>query len=140
MAQVGKAAVYSVNGNVEFYGAAMATMKLVGAGVTDEFDVAELKDGTGEIIGAGASGRRRKATFEIIPYDASGVLTTSKLNIKLPEPLAKVTISNFGIDELDGDWNYIGGGQIALSPDGFVRVTLPCAKYESTPAFLSPVT
>lgn len=139
----GTAAVHTVPGTLAFTGLVTTQNRMVGASVQDEFAVAELRDGNNNVIGAFASGRVRRATFDIVPYDSNGVLATAKSNVKLPDPLAVVTIAGFGVDELDGTWNYVGGGSIALSTDGYIRVTLPCAQYDTgngTPAALAAVT
>ena len=137
---VGKAAVHTVAGGLAFTGLAKTQNRLVGTNVTDEFNVAELRDGLNNVIGAVATSHNRRASFDIVPYDSGGNLATAKSNVKLPDPLAIVTISDFGVDELDGTWNYVGGGSIALTPDGYIRMTLPCAQYDSgsgTPAALT---
>jgi len=133
----GKIAVFSVTGALSFTGAAKTTNRLVGSNLTDEFEVSELTDGNDDVIGAAAHRHRHRCTFDVIPYDASGNIATAKTNVKLPDPLALVTIEDFGIDELDGTWNYAGGGTIALTPEGWIRMTLPCARYGATPAALS---
>ncbi len=112
------------------------------APLNDEVEVGELS-AMGEIVGASFGNRKHTITVEIVPIDPAspGTLATAKTKVVLPEPGAKVTIAGTGITAVDGDWNYIGGGSIQLGkdPKEHVKVILPCAKFGSTPAFLSPV-
>jgi hypothetical protein len=140
----GKAAVYGVTGTLAFAGAVVmstAENKMLGADITDTFDIPELKDGVGNIIGLAAVNRRHEATFDIVPSDTDGspTLADAKTAIKLPDPLAIVTIAGFGNTLIDGTWNYIGGGKITFSPDGYIKMSLPCRRVGDTPAALQTI-
>lgn len=148
---VGKATVYGVPGNLlfkSFDGAttvlAAADNKMVGAALTDVTTKGLLKDGTGEVVGVCYNREAHQATFEIIPIDSStpSSLATAKTKIELPAVGAKVTIAGFGDSTYDGDWHYAGGGSITpgASETDPIKVTLPCERYGTTPAFLTAVT
>ena len=125
--------MHGIGGTVAYTGIATAQNLLVGGSVGDEFNVAELRDGLNNVVGAFASGRKRTCTFEI--YIKGSSEANAKAIVQLPEPLATVTISGFSVGTgttpnlLDGDWNYVGGGSVAMSTDGYWKVTLPCARW-----------
>lgn len=149
--------MYGVDGSLIILGAAStdlsaANNKLTGATVTDNFPVAKITDGSNTLALA-AGERTLSATFTIIPWDGSGTtIASAKSNIKLPDKLATVKIYGFGIAALDGStngiandatfatWNYMGGGSITLTPEGYVQVTLPCERYGDTVATAAALT
>lgn len=133
MANTPKAAIHSMRGALAFSGILTNQNKLMAGALQDNFKLNELEDGEGNTIAVEATGRNHTATFEIIPIAADGTRASARANIKLPDALALVTIS--GTDPgsyLDGDWNYVGGGSIEPSTDGWLRVKLPCKRWSPT--------
>ena len=65
-----------------------------------------------------------------IDYDAGGNKVTAKANVKLPDLLAVITITDTGTF-FDGTYNYVGGGTVTPSSDGFLKISLPCEAYDS---------
>lgn len=104
---------------------ASSTNRVVGITFTDEYSVAKLKDGLGDTLGMDPYGRERKATLEIVPYDANGNAVTARSNIKLPDPCSVVTISDTGIAFIDGYWNAVGSPTVTPSSDGYLKVSIP---------------
>lgn len=102
--------------------------------LADEFRVGYLEDGQNYVLGARANGRRRRARFTIIPYDAGGNALTAKANVKLPDPLARIQIAGSGLDLFDGYWNYIESATVDISTDGFIQIPLICGQFWSTTA------
>jgi hypothetical protein len=116
---------------------ASSKCKLVAGSLTDEVQKTELKDGAGTIVGNCFSGRKHTATFEIIPTDTT--LSGAKSACVLPDPGAKLTIAGILHAStgtiLDGDWNYIGGGQVQTGGQASdpIKYTLPCERYGDSP-------
>lgn len=140
--QIGLAAVFGAKGTVAYTGVSTTQNKKLGTPLDDEFNVVEGKDGAGEVFGVAASGRKHKITIVIVPVDPTSPssLATAASNIKLPDPLAKVTLAGFGNSLYDGDWNYIGGGKIDETDEGFLKVTLPCGRWGTpTPVAMNAV-
>lgn len=113
--------------------------------LTDDFDVSELMDRRGELIGMAARNRRLTITVELVitaASDGTQSAANAAANVVLPEKLGLVTLSSFGITLLDGTWNYVGGGSVGLTPEGFLRMTLHLRRnlVGATEAGLAPLT
>mgnify|MGYP000846077795 CR=1 FL=1 len=108
------------------------TQNLVqGIRLNDIAAIAKLKDGRGNVKGLDGAGRERHITVDIVPYDSGGNKVTAKANIKLPDPMAVITITDTGTI-FDGTYNYVGGADITASTDGFLKISLPCEAYDSS--------
>lgn len=153
----GRASIHGMDGAVSYtavaaiHGSASLSTtenEVQSVNLTDDFDVSELMDRRGEIIGMASRNRRITITVELVITAASdGSQTTSAAagNVVLPEKLGLVTLSGFGITLFDGSWNYMGGGSVGLTNEGFLRMTLPLRRNlvgetETGPAPLTPIT
>ncbi len=99
-------------------------------GLTDEFDITELPNASAETIGKVARNSRTSLTIDLFILAPNGTNTdaNAKPAIKLPDPLAIVTLAAFGNTLIDGDWNYAGGGSVSYSADGYARVSLTLSR------------
>ena len=138
MTQTGRAAVYGLNGAVAYSGVASPSAQLLqSAELSDEFDKAELKDSTGEIIGLARTNHRRTFTIDFIPVAVPGVgnatntLASARGALKVPAPLAQVITSGFDHEDYNGNWVYNGGGKIRFSGEGYCKMTLPLIQFDS---------
>ena len=105
---------------------AKTTNRVVGVTFTDEYTVAKLKDGISATSGMTPVDRTRKATFDIVPYDAGGNPVTARTNIKIPDPCSVITISDTNIPYIDGYWNVVGSPSFTLATDGALKISIPC--------------
>lgn len=139
----GRASVFAIDGTLAYTGVATIDNEVQAANMTDEFDVVELMDRRGEVIGKAARNRRRTLTIDFIPTDASTsnpqTEAGAKANVAFPDKLALVTLASFGITDIDGDWNYVGGGTVGMTAEGYIRMTLTLARNGDTPAALTPI-
>jgi hypothetical protein len=94
--------VWGNSGTVAYSGM-LSTANAVrgGARLKDEIRLSDARDGSGVIFASNA------------PYSVTS-LAAAKGLVALPAPGALVTIAGIGISKFDGDWNYVGGGEIAL--------------------------
>ncbi len=126
----GKFSIFGIDGNIAYTGVGATYNNVVGIGLKDKFDVAELKDRTGSVISESSTNRRAEVTFEVIIFDPAtpGTLATAKSKVLLPDPLAVVTVADMGITYLDGTWNYVGDGDISFTSEGYLKMSLPCRR------------
>ena len=129
---VGKVSVQGVSGTVAFTGVLVGENMLTDSvTVTDSFTVVKLKNGEGKTKGCAATDRKYDATFGIIPY--STTIGAARALVKLPGMLGAVTIAGVG-PCVNGRWSYVGGGTVAATQTGYVKITLPCRRAGGTPA------
>lgn len=106
-------------------GIAKADNKVKRLAVQDNLRVGDARDGAGRIFASSIERDTLVITIDLIPLDNSGTsLATAKGNVKLPPPGAVITLSDTGVDEVDGDWNYIGGGTIEFGESNEVPLTI----------------
>lgn len=140
MVMTGEAKVYGADGTLAFTGAATTTNEAQSLQLSDEFDIAEARNRTGDVKTRSAHNRRHTISVTILWKDGSGTPTqsTAKSNVKFPTMLATVTLASFGNSLVDGDWNYEGGSH-EYTNDGFCTSTLKLSRYGDTPAVLAAV-
>jgi hypothetical protein len=131
---VGRACLHGAGGAITWASVAANTdRELQGIDLTDEADVQELKSRIGQTIGLAAVDPKRRVTFDFIPTGGSSTnntLAQAKAATKFCDMLEKITISGLGLDDLDGDWQYIGGGRMSITNSGYVKLSLACAQYD----------
>jgi hypothetical protein len=131
---VGRACLHGAGGSITWASVAVNTdRELQGIDLTDEADVQELKNRLGATIGLAAVDPKRRVTFDFIPTGGSGAnntLAQAKAAAKFCALLEVITIDDLGLDDLDGDWQYIGGGRMSITNNGYVKLSLPCAQYD----------
>lgn len=113
-----KAVVYGNPGTVAYTGLAAADNKAKGLSLADSIRVNDARDGLGRIFASSIERDSHTITVDLIPFDADGTtLANAQSVIALPGPGALVTLAALGNSLLNGDWNYIGGGNIELSSE-----------------------
>lgn len=130
----GRATIYGVGGTVLFAGQASHTiLEPTKVSVKDNTEVKKAKDGTGKTFALAAVDPTDALTVDVIPTAGTGTgnntLDNAKAAVAKPGIFAKVTLDGFGIEWLDGDWNYMGGGSADLADD-FVKMSLPCERFD----------
>lgn len=141
--KAGRACVFGIDGTITYSGkwvttatpnspTSMATsqMDMQSAGFNDQFEVTTLPNSSGEIIGKNARNRTQTLSIDLFILAASGVNTDADAQaaIKLPDPLAIVTLAGFNNTTFDGDWNYEGPGAVNMTADGYARVSLTLSR------------
>ncbi len=99
---------------------------------THDADVKRVKDRTGKTMTLAAVDPSEGVTFDFIPVasTAANTLANAKAAVEVPGFLEKITIDDFGIDLLDGDWNYMGGGTWEITNEDNIKMTLPCRRFD----------
>lgn len=136
---VGNATIYGVDGTVKNGTIWIATDNyLQSVNLTDEMDTTEARDQKGNVFGYNLYNFRRTATFDIIFYKDTEANAAAKCILPLPGAtieIAQDTESGSTLPVvLVGNWNYIGGGTIAMSNTDLTRMTLPCSQYNADSA------
>jgi hypothetical protein len=137
-AQVGKAVVFGLDGSITYTG--IGTLELQSGSLEHRFELYENKNKEGEVQGAVAFNPTLEFTLDFLPVSAgtgAGALASAKTGLKLPTPLAKVTLSGFAHADLNTDYVYVGGGKIAFDQANPAKMSLPIRRYRtdiSTPA------
>ncbi|MEK9752256.1 MAG: hypothetical protein VW338_03465 [Rhodospirillaceae bacterium] len=129
----GTATVFGADGTVTWTGVT-ATVKPVGTNYIDEHDIAELRDGDNDVIALAATNPRKTVEIELI---ITGALLATAKAVALPTILASVTLSSMKVDAYNGSYNYVGGGRISTTPEGFARVSIIARQYGGA-AFTTP--
>lgn len=131
----GKAAVFGLDGTMAYTGLATTENEPQSIDYTDQFTTATLKDKKGWTKGMAATDRQGQLTITFYPFDPASpsVLATARSKVVLPAMLATVTLASFSVDEIDGTYNYIGGGKIRLSNEGYIAMDLPLSRFGSDP-------
>ena len=94
-------------------GVAKVDAKMKGLSLSDSMRVGDARDGNGRIFASNVERDSHVITVDFIPFDSTGTsLATAIANTKLPGPGVVVTLSDFGNNLIDGDWNYIGDGSV----------------------------
>lgn len=130
--------MFGADGTLAFTGAATTTNDPQSLQISDEFDIAEARNKTGDVKTKSAHNRRHMITVQVLWKDASGTLATAKGNVKFPGMLGAVTLASFGNSLLDGDWNY-EGGSAEYTNDGYCSGTFKLSRTGDTPAALTTV-
>lgn len=114
-----KFVVWGNPGVISFSGMASADAKSRGASFADNVRVADATDANGYVFASNVKRTDQVITVSFVPHDSSapGNLATAKSNIKMPGPGAVVTLSGYGNTLFDGEWNYVGGGQVQFPED-----------------------
>lgn len=136
----GRAAIYGIDGKIAYSGIATTESEIQGANFTEDFDVSEIMDRNAEVIGATSRNPRQSLTIDMHIVQAAGgtqSIATAKGNWTKPTPMAIVVLSEFGIADIDGEWNYAGGVTAAFTPEGYMRMTVPLRR--NAGAALQPV-
>jgi len=130
---LGRAAVFGAGGTLTWSGIAATTeFQHQGNDLTDEVDVATLEDPDNDVISVATSKPRRTVTFDIIPTATSGAgntLANAKTAMTLPAIGTVVTTSAFSSPDLNTTWNYLGGGKVGETKEGWGKLTLPLTRY-----------
>lgn len=138
---IGEAKVYGVNGTLIITGVASTDNDPQKLSLTDDFDIAEARNKTGDVKTRAAHNRRHSITVTILWKDDAGSPSQSGAvgKVRFPDPLAKVTLGGFASNTvLNGDWNY-EGGSAEFSNDGYCTGTFKLSRYGDTPAVMSTV-
>jgi hypothetical protein len=131
----GKAAVFGVNGSIWAYG--LASVAINSTTFTDNFNSQFLIDKDGGVVGSKVSNRSGQCTMTYTPYSTtfSGVRAV----ISMPEPYALIRLSGFE-GNVNGDWNYTGGGEIILTTAAYSVHRLNLVRFTSiSPKQLSTI-
>lgn len=85
---------------------------------------------SGEMLGVATHNERFELTVNLIPVAASGgnTLANAKAALAMLEPQSKVSLSSFGGD-IDGDYNYEGGGSIRTAENQYVLAGIRLTRY-----------
>lgn len=131
--QVGLAKIYGMWGGT----AAAPTTPTIGLGTATmesadfahDFTNEELVDAFGNVETAISTKETYDITISFMPNGATRALAGTALGNLIPAPQSKVTLSNFvgpssSTGKINGDWRYIGGGTIKLTPTGPVVMGL----------------
>lgn len=137
---VGKAAIYGIDGQVQYTGVATTRTQLAAVSLTAEANVAFMQGTNSDTIGAAASNQRETLSIDFTPTAAPGDQTYAggQSAMKKPDNLAIVSLSGFGHADFDGDWNFGGSWSAGLTPEGYVRCTMNLLRFNN--AALTPVT
>ena len=146
----GHAAVYAIDGTIAYTGKAFvdaSTVALSSANAEPqsvsfghEFQTIEVKSRAGKTVGMASLNESQTVQVTIIVHaGAGGTYATAKNAVKLPAPLALVTLAGFDGTgaSLDGTYNYVGGGSISLTSEGYHSISLQLKRFEGvalTPA------
>ena len=129
----GKAAVFGLNGDLAYTGVATPSNQLLsGAEVTHNYAKAELVDpATNEVVGEALSREVLEVSIDFTPVadPAGNTLTNARAALKLPAMNAVVALTAFDDSDYNHTFNYVGGGRISFSPDGYCKMTLPLRRY-----------
>ena len=107
-------------------------MLLSGADFTHSYTKAELVDpATNEIVGEALSREAMDVTIDYYPVGLVGTntITKAKEALVLPAMNAVVTLTGFDYSAVNATYNYVGGGKISFSPEGYCKMTLPLRRY-----------
>ena len=132
--QTGRAILYGSDGTMTWASVTANTEReLQGVKLKDRATVKEALDRNGNTLSACATNPQRDATFDFMPLAGSGAdtLANAKKAIEFPALLEKITIASLA-DNLNGDWQYVGDGESDLTNEGFVKMTLPCRRWNNT--------
>ena len=116
----GTATIFGVDGSVTFADSAVA-LGINSQQLTDEFEVEEIIGGDSEVESIVAHKGRKNCTLELRFKDGTGVA--------LPAALSKITTASMQLADLNGDWNYIGGGSVSQGVGTAAKMTLPVRRY-----------
>lgn len=164
MQQLGQSTIRGCDGNMAIAAqgggssaVAATQLALIGIDFTDEVQSNETRNGNNDVFAVGYSGRIHKVTFKAIPIGVAAPATqnSARTAIALLGLGAIITITNSGVGssdgavtttpgQINGTWNYAGGGSYEISPSGESMVwTIPAVRYATsgnTPAALAVVT
>lgn len=137
---IGRAVVFTSKGEISYLARTASQGAVQSANLSDEFELIDVRDQWGRQISQAATGCRQTVQVELIPLAESGTNTeaAAAAALALPVPLEKVTLAEFEDADLNGEWNYQGGGTKGYSNDGVARLTLPLARPDGVA--LNPVT
>lgn len=107
--------------------------------MSHDMDVIELPDRNGEMVGAVLTNKRKRVTVEFVPTNASGTATEANARDHVVFPTftvgsgaGQVVLTGFG-DDVDGTYNYLGGGSVGFTSEGLASMTLPLVRPEAGP-------
>lgn len=113
--QVGEVVIYGLGNTVVVSGLA----GLMETGKADhKFKLDSVEDENGSDASLIATNQHVEATFVVTPTEFAGFV----------EPLSTVVTSGFAIDELNGNWYYIGDGSADMSHKQ-AKVSIKCRRY-----------
>lgn len=143
----GLALVYGTKATVKVYDSAGTTLLAAGIATLESMDISheadteQVKNSSGEVVANVSSGDRLSATFNIIPSGstpADALLAASipngngRVNITLADSVAiggTMGGGGSGLNAINGDWIYNGGGSLKFTQSGKAMLTLPCVKF-----------
>jgi hypothetical protein len=144
--QTGLATYNGVSGDFVYTGEATAApidtdadQTVTGLSVTDEADVTEKEDGNSKIKGYNVKRKRKRVRVEFYPtataVGGNNTVAEALKAVEMPAIPGKVTLSGFpggaangsglstdGVN-VNGDWIYLGGGEVQYSED-MVKVVM----------------
>jgi len=93
------------------------------------FDIYDVKDGNGYDAASVATNQHLELTINFTPSGATRAASAAVF--AFPAALSKVTLANFKISALNGDWQYRGGTSIDLTPTGPAKISsMTIRKYD----------
>lgn len=115
--QVGVAKIFAVITGTLTTIVGAATLTVENADLEHKFKLDESKGSDGNTETLFSTDEQYEISINFAPTGTSRAnAATSAANL-IPPPLSKVTLSEFAIERLNGDYNYIGGGSIKMVKD-----------------------
>ena len=131
----GTASIYGQTGTIVFAALTSAsTSDWLGTGSSYSLDAENKNDlrspSTGDIIGKQFGGEKETISIDVMAVSKTTHTTANAAAaLILPTIPTKVTLASFKAAAINGDWLYEGGGNIATTADGYVKMTIPLVRY-----------
>lgn len=144
---IGTASVFALDGvTVAYTSPAGVVGTPTGINFSDSASQAKAADASGQTFAVGFTEFEHSITVDLMRITDGTPGTTrqgAKDEVVLPAIGTKITLAGFETGSsgtlINGDWNYVGGGTVNLSNNGFMKATLPLKRFGATPAYMAPV-
>jgi hypothetical protein len=126
--QTGNGKLYGItNSGSAFTMSGFATFVAKSKKLNHKFDLQADKDGNNADNTLIATNAMIEGTLEFEPSGATRAAAAAVAVFLAP--LAKVTLANFALAALNGDWIYVGNQSIDLADGASAKISLPVRKY-----------
>lgn len=129
--QTGTAAIEGIgNSGSAITVSGFATFLLQNLDLTHKFDRREVKDAEGNDAQLSARNAYVEMTVDFVPSGANRAAAVAV--VAFPTALAKVTIANCEVGEVNGDWVYMGDAKLQLKNAENGTYSLPLRQYTNS--------
>lgn len=129
--QTGTGKLYGITNNgTPFTISAFASFVAQSAKIQHKFDLQADKDANNADVTLIATNAMLEGTLEIEPSGATRAAAAAAAVVV--SPLATVTLANFQLTSLNGNWIYTGNEDISLAHNASAKISLPIRQYTSS--------